>query len=987
MHSVMNLLLIVATLAITASMFDEVYSQSSTANFRVTDITGGVTTLQWNTVNGAVHYDVARDRGADGDLLFAESGTNTVIDPHGEAEGTVLEYEFRAYDSNWNVIAERNISVTVPANIIPTVNIDADVSVISKERITIGATVSDEHPEYLQFRWSETTSENARLFCKTCESVQIRGPMTNVPITVTLKLIVTDLSGDSAEDTVNITVNPVPNGVPIADAGRNKSVDEDKSVMLNGSMSFDSDGAIVSYEWVQISGPIVSLTDPTISKPRFTTPEVTRDTYFTFKLVVTDDDGDTDDAYVVVTVKNIPNKLPTSNAGEDTIVEPGDTVMLDGSDSTDPEDTDLTYSWVQKTGQTVTLSSNTAESPTFTAPATTGALRLVFLLTVTDEDGGSDSDMTEIIVTSIDAPRARAGGLQITSSFERITLDGSNTVTDPNGNPIYTWIQIDGQQVPLSGSNTLSPTFTAPTVTGGVAEQLTFKLTVTDAYQESSDTVNVLVADNTPPTSQIISFGSTLDGDKAGSIIKFVGYAVDLDGSDSISSHTWSKVSGPRISIVESDGGDVYENNVINSYREFTAPNVNSNTDIIIKFTVVDHLGERATDENTFTIIPNTIPTANAGDDRVVSPSATVRLSGNGHDTDGDSLTYGWTQMSGTAVMFTENTKGITFAAPSTVGVLKFELTVSDGGYEVTDAINVRVRENIHDPEADAGSDRNVVSGDAVRLSGNGSDQDGDPLTYSWSKVSGPSIELSDRNTRNPSFTAPETRIEAYIVLELTVSDSERLGTDNVTITVTPTDSLPTVDAGADLDTYSGNTVNLGGTGNDPDGQRLTYLWSKVSGPSVDIQNSNRANASFVAPTVSEDTDIVLKLTVTVGSDTVSDTVTITVLENGRHEITMNGDRGATYNVQEGGTITIDTTVTNPDNDQLTYTWKLITYGDISQTEKNRIESDINVNREDISFRSPNISTGERVGLVFMLTVSDGEYTASEFAYVYIRGQ
>ena len=981
---VMLTTLIYATV-VCASTFDLAHAQTQNANFRVTEITSGATTLKWNAISGAIHYIVERDRGADGTLLLQEYETRTARDYHGAEEGTVLEYELKVYDSSWDVIAERAISTTVPANAIPVVNAGPDISVISKERATIDATVSDEHPEHLKFRWSEVTSENVKLICKRCQSVQIMGPMTDAPITATIKLVVTDLSGDRGEDTVNITINPVPNGIPIADAGRDRDIDEGKSAKLNGNKSFDSDGSIESYEWEQISGPIVSLSDPDISRPEFTTPEVNRDTYLTFKLTVTDDDGDTDDAYVTITVKSVPNVPPTADAGTNRqIVEPGDTITLDGSGSDDPDGGTPTYSWSQKTGSTVVLSSNSAESPTFTAPDS-DPLRLVFLLTVTDNDGASASDMTEIIVTTIDAPMAKAGAPQSQASRETVTLDGSLSRVDPDGNPSYRWTQISGSPVSLSGANTPSPTFVAPTVTGHNTKELVFELAITDAYQTSKDMMSVLVYANTNPTADIVSLDYSGSEIRAGAIVNFVGYAVDLDGSDTITSHAWSRVSGPSISIMEGDKGDEYESNVINSYREFVAPNVNS--DVTIRFTVVDHIGKQATDEITFTITSNSAPTANAGNDKVASPGSTVTLNGDGHDPDGDGLTYGWTQVSGTMVTFDMNEKNARFDAPTTEGVLVFELAVSDGGYEITDTVNVIVRANLHDPEAYAGNDKTVRSGDPVRLSGSGSDQDGDPLSYSWKKKSGPSITLSDANTQNPTFTAPNVRTDTNIVLELTVSDGERSGNDNMTVTVMSINNIPTVNAGSDFDAYSGDAVRLSGSGNDPEGQSLTYSWSKVSGPSIDIQNADRPNASFVAPTVTEDTNIVLKLTVTEGSDEVSDRVTVRVLENGRHEITVNGDRGDTFNVNEGGTITLDVTVTNPDNDPLTYTWRLISDGGITQAEKNRIESDIDVNSEDVSFRSPNVATGDRVGFVFMLSVSDGQYSTAEFAYVYVSGQ
>ena len=71
----------------------------------------------------------------------------------------------------------------------------------------------------------------------------------------------------------------------------------------------------------------------------------------------------------------------------------------------------------------------------------------------------------------------------------------------------------------------------------------------------------------------------------------------------------------------------------------------------------------------------------------------------------------------------------------------------------------------------------------------------------------------------------------------------------------------------------------------------------------------------------------------------------------------------------------------------MTYTWQLIIDGEISQAEKNRIESGIDVNGEGVSFCSPDIATGNRAGLVFMFSASDGQYNTGKIVYVCITGQ
>jgi YD repeat-containing protein len=75
---------------------------------------------------------------------------------------------------------------------------------------------------------------------------------------------------------------------------------------------------------------------------------------------------------------------------------------------------------------------------------------------------------------------------------------------------------------------------------------------------------------------------------------------------------------------------------------------------------------------------------------------------------------------------------------------------------------------------------------------------------------------------------------------------------------------LPVADGGSDQQAIADQTVTLDGSNSsDPDGQIVSYQWSQVSGPSVSLQNANQAEAQFVAPTVSEATDLVFQLTVT----------------------------------------------------------------------------------------------------------------------------
>ncbi len=126
-------------------------------------------------------------------------------------------------------------------------------------------------------------------------------------VKVTFKLTLTNAAGLSAEDTVTITVNRV-NRPPVASAGDDVDALSGDTVQLDGSLSKDGDGSISRYQWTQVSGESVELTDAQSTQPSFTAPDVNETTTFEFKLTVEDNDGEKaeDSVLVIVTPSEAP---------------------------------------------------------------------------------------------------------------------------------------------------------------------------------------------------------------------------------------------------------------------------------------------------------------------------------------------------------------------------------------------------------------------------------------------------------------------------------------------------------------------------------------------------------------------------------------------------------------------------------------------------------------------------------------------------------
>src|SRR5206468_809884 len=105
------------------------------------------------------------------------------------------------------------------------------------------------------------------------------------------------------DNNTNATECQSTNLAPIASAGDRQEVSTNQSVTLNGLGSYDPDGNIITFKWVQVSGkPQVRLQDSDTIHPSFNAPAVSNQSILTFELTVLDDGGLTDTDSVDVSV-------------------------------------------------------------------------------------------------------------------------------------------------------------------------------------------------------------------------------------------------------------------------------------------------------------------------------------------------------------------------------------------------------------------------------------------------------------------------------------------------------------------------------------------------------------------------------------------------------------------------------------------------------------------------------------------------------------
>ncbi|HET9156226.1 MAG TPA: hypothetical protein VFN91_06135, partial [Myxococcaceae bacterium] len=311
-------------------------------------------------------------------------------------------------------------------------------------------------------------------------------------------------------------------------------------------------------------------------------------------------------------------------------------------------------------------------------------------------------------------------------------------------------------------------------------------------------------------------------------------------------------------------------------------------------------------------------PVAVAGPDQSRWKSQSVFLDGSkSQSVSGQPLTYRWTQTAGATVTLSDrSSSNPTFVAPRVSGELTFSLVVVESGVESTPSV-VHVQVKNRAPFADAGADIAAANGSTVHLTSFGAiDPDGDPLSFAWTQVSGPSVVLTDLGNGMAVFKAPDAAAE--LEFELTVGDGEAPPvTDRVKVQVygPGQDVPPTALAGADQEIPRNATVSLHGGATDPDSVVLTFAWTQTSGPAVPLSGANGPNASFQAP--SQETDLRFTLTVSDGLATGSDDVWVHV-RNQPPVLGMVTITPLLPRTQDD--LTVAVSATDPDGDALTFT-------------------------------------------------------------------
>lgn len=661
---------------------------------------------------------------------------------------------------------------------------------------------------------------------------------------------------------VNVTVQAGVNNVaPVAKIDPVPAVLVGNTVILSGVNSYDANGDNLRFNWDFASVPpgskLSALTSNNTVRPSFV-PDLGGD--YLIRLTVNDGTLESASEFVRVNAARA-NQRPNALVSASASVNIGQTVVLDGTGSTDPNQDTLRYDWTvisKPQGAVAALQGKDAPKATLFTD-----LEGIYVVGLKVNDGEFDSPVTTHIVNATAGNRtptavATSQTATIVKVGNQVVLSGDQS-SDPDKDLItYKWVFVS---VPVLSKTRLANDLTvAPSFVPDVAGLYLVSLTVADSKQARSTPSTILIqagAGNQPPTAKISALSDVL-----------VGGTVVLDGLEStdpdldLLKYSWSVISKPQSASATIQQQD-------------TSPKATLLVDkagvYVVGLKVSDGSSESIMVAHTITATAGNLPpTAVAESLTPVAKvgSQVVLTAARSFDPDTtDFIRYRWAMVSmptGSRASLNDQSSVSPNFVPDLAGQYVFTLTVTDSRLLESRPVQLVVQAGLGNlpPVARIAQVSSAVVGSSLLLDGSGSEDpvDNSPITYKWQLLVRPagstaSIPSGSQNSVITPFT-PD--VEGDYLFQLVVNDGtldSSPAVRRVSASAVKVNRLPEARITPSLYSFvpiGGTTVLFADGSSDPEGGLLSYRWALVSRPAgsaIDILGKNSPRATL-APDV-----------------------------------------------------------------------------------------------------------------------------------------
>jgi len=744
--------------------------------------------------------------------------------------------------------SEINIQVG-PANEPPIIKLANKYECLVGEQLRIEADVHDPENDRLTVQWNCIDPADLKIpdkFSQHYDAAARSSVLVFVPKNpgaYVFRIEVTDAKGRKEFAQTMVGAKEVLNRVPTAKIEGPEAANVGQKVHLSGDKSSDPERKPLRYFWKQVDGPAISAKIPGESEKQwdFVPSEAGR---YTISLMVSDGVNNSEvERFPLNVVKNNTPPAAAASVPAGGRLAIGESLVLDGGASSDPEGDQLTFKWRKTAGKgDVTLED--ADKPrakvTGTAP---GEVRIELVV----NDGVSDSEpkaLSLYVARKNGPPVAKIAGPTTARVGETVDFSAEAS-TDPDGDELsFVWSQTTegGPEIGARGRDLRKKTLRFRVEKPGTYVLNLEAIDVEGAKSEPVSHTLSVKGINKPPR----AVAAVVGGERfsAGSEVKLSARgSLDPDGQPL--TYKWVQLDGPLVQIPAANQEVV--NLVVKESGRY-------------EFELVVNDGEVDSPPAKVTVTvsaANQPPTPIIAEVLSVEPGEKVTLDGSAsRDPEGDKLEFQWSQKSGPKAEFPwrgDKRNKVELKLPED-GEYVFELKVFDGKeWSEPKAVSVRTRAgNVPPIAVVAKTDIRTETGVETIFDASASndpDKGPDRLGFVWKQMAGPRCEFVPSGAKAKFLAAKE----GNYAFQVTVSDSKAVSAPvQINVVVMKPGLLPVAVADA-----APNPVKAAkkGVANDPnililDGRRsravngagaLTFRWSQISGDDLKLQPAQLA--------------------------------------------------------------------------------------------------------------------------------------------------
>ena len=294
---------------------------------------------------------------------------------------------------------------------------------------------------------------------------------------------------------------------------------------------------------------------------------------------------------------------------------------------------------------------------------------------------------------------------------------------------------------------------------------------------------------------------------------------------------------------------------------------------------------------------------------KTVSEGSTLAFPITASDADGDTLSYGASNLPSDA-SFNSSTGSFSWTPDYTAeGTYSVIFSVSDGTDSAMATVSITVNDVNRSPVLSNIGSQSVSEGSSLSFTVSASDSDNDNLTFS--AVNLPSGASFDSSSRHFSWTPGNAAAGSYNVT-FTVSDGQATDSEVVAISVGDVNQTPVLASVGSQSVNEGSSLSFNLSGSDADGDALTYSATNLP-PGASLSSAGAFNWT---PNYSSAGSYDVTFSVSDGGAVDSEIVTVVVANV--NQVPVLGSIG-TKSVAEGSALTFTLNASDSDGDNLTY--------------------------------------------------------------------